>query len=161
MSQHPAWNDEILRQVGLLLADLCVTHGKDRATEVAKTFLELFERCESPIETPIAGLLAAQFTYRKGKVTAQAQLGKYRVDFLIESPKFEGPGIIIECDGHDFHERTPQQAARDRKRDRDLQRDGYLVLRFTGSEIHSSFQNVAAEIIAAVAGKRRKADVNV
>lgn len=43
--------------------------------------------------------------------------------------------IIIECDGHDFHEKTKQQASRDKKRDRDLTTLGYAIYRFTGSEI--------------------------
>lgn len=43
--------------------------------------------------------------------------------------------VAIECDGHDFHEKTKEQAQRDKRRDRDLQRLGWRVVRFTGSEI--------------------------
>lgn len=43
--------------------------------------------------------------------------------------------VIVELDGHDFHERTPEQAQRDKSRDRDLQRLGWHVLRFTGREV--------------------------
>lgn len=43
--------------------------------------------------------------------------------------------VIVECDGHEFHERTKHQAQRDRSRDRELQRSGYRVFRFTGSEL--------------------------
>ena len=67
----------------------------------------------------------------------QFQIGKYRVDFLVK--KFDGPRevdqIVIECDGHDFHERTKEQAQRDKNRDRELQDLGFKVYRFTGSEI--------------------------
>lgn len=66
-------------------------------------------------------------------VYPQLQIEKYRVDFFIET---EFSKIVIECDGHDFHERTKAQAARDRSRDRALQALGYVVLRFTGHEIH-------------------------
>ena len=63
----------------------------------------------------------------------------YRLDFLIMVARDleSGPfgDIAVECDGHDFHERTKEQAKRDRKRDRDLQAMGLRVLRFTGSEI--------------------------
>jgi very-short-patch-repair endonuclease len=70
-------------------------------------------------------------------ISPQYQIGKYRVDFRLES-NCSGRRIlaVIECDGHDFHERTKEQAARDRKRDRDLQSEGYLVFRFTGSQIY-------------------------
>lgn len=66
--------------------------------------------------------------------------GKYRVDFLISVaiPPYEQKKIkhiIVECDGHEFHEKTKEQAQRDKSRDRDLQAYGYTVLRFTGSEI--------------------------
>ena len=66
--------------------------------------------------------------------------GKYRVDFLISVviPPYEQKKIkhiVVECDGHEFHEKTKEQAQRDKSRDRDLQSHGYTVLRFTGSEI--------------------------
>jgi very-short-patch-repair endonuclease len=56
--------------------------------------------------------------------------------------------MVVECDGHDFHERieddqartrgltpTKEQARRDRERDRLLQSFGFLVYRYTGREI--------------------------
>lgn len=81
---------------------------------------------------------------------SQAVVEGYRVDFLI-SAWTEGrvwrPGggttegdarwrnLVVECDGHDFHERTKEQAAKDRSRDRTLSQMGYDVFRFTGSEL--------------------------
>lgn len=63
----------------------------------------------------------------------------YRADFAIhyraEVGK-QGHKIIIECDGHDFHERTKDQARRDRSRDREMTVAGYKVFRYTGSEIY-------------------------
>ena len=43
--------------------------------------------------------------------------------------------LVVECDGFDFHERTKEQASRDRRRDRALQRAGFKVYRYTGSDI--------------------------
>lgn len=43
--------------------------------------------------------------------------------------------LALELDGHEFHERTKEQASMDKKRDRELTRDGWKILRFTGSEI--------------------------
>lgn len=64
---------------------------------------------------------------------------KYRLDFLFIANNREGRGgirkLIVECDGHDFHERTKEQAASDKSRDRDLMANGFQVFRFTGSEI--------------------------
>jgi hypothetical protein len=53
--------------------------------------------------------------------------------------------LIVECDGHDFHEKTKQQAIRDKRRDRILQSLGYRVFRFTGSEIHNDAIACAVE----------------
>jgi hypothetical protein len=60
---------------------------------------------------------------------------KYRVDFMFED---RDVCLIVEIDGHDFHERTKEQAARDRQRDRALISDPnrvVQVMRFTGSEV--------------------------
>jgi hypothetical protein len=43
--------------------------------------------------------------------------------------------VIVELDGHDFHERTPEQAQKDKSRDRVLQTMGWHVMRFTGREV--------------------------
>ena len=90
-------------------------------------------------------------------INNQTEIGDYRVDFLLELesdiPDFantvkladgkEMPGtmrgsaqLIVECDGHDFHEKTKEQAKKDKSRDRVLQSVGYTVFHFTGSEIY-------------------------
>lgn len=67
----------------------------------------------------------------------QFEIGKYRVDFQISLSNHEGweSNVIVECDGHDFHEKTKQQVESDKKRERELQAAGYHVLRFSGTEI--------------------------
>lgn len=88
-------------------------------------------------------------------INPQAQFGEFRVDFLIKrfaspytngNPYFETPHVVIECDGHDFHERTKEQAMRDRSRDRAIQDLGYPVLRFTGAEIWRDPWSIAGEV---------------
>lgn len=72
-----------------------------------------------------------------------AKGNKYRVDFLI--PVYytnqEGIVFVIECDGHEFHQKTKKQVEQDNKRQRDLQEEGYEVIRFSGTEIyHKPYQ---------------------
>lgn len=68
-------------------------------------------------------------------IESQVVIGEFRVDFVLLSP--DGKRLcVVECDGHDFHERTKEQAARDRSRDRELLMAGLPVLRYTGSEIY-------------------------
>lgn len=81
-------------------------------------------------------------------VTSQKTIGDYRVDFYIQCKKLDGKWVrlAIECDGHDFHERTKVQARRDRQKDRWLQSQGIAVLRFTGSEIWADPEGCARQI---------------
>lgn len=63
----------------------------------------------------------------------------YIVDFGIHVEDVNGNElikIIVECDGHDFHKKTKEQAQHDKERDRKFTQNGYKVLRFTGSEIY-------------------------
>ena len=85
------------------------------------------------------------------KIEPQVKIGRYRADFLV-SLSFGDKSILIvvECDGHEFHERTKSQASRDKSRDRTLQRQGYRVFRFTGSDIFNGSHGCAHEIIGAV-----------
>ncbi len=59
----------------------------------------------------------------------------FRLDFAFFGAN--GRRIAVELDGHDFHERTKQQAARDKSRDRTLSASGWTCLRFTGSEVYA------------------------
>lgn len=69
-------------------------------------------------------------------ITPQAKISGYSVDFLVWFRlKNIVAGVAIECDGHAFHEKTKEQAASDKKRDRAIVTAGFPVLRFTGSEI--------------------------
>jgi very-short-patch-repair endonuclease len=73
----------------------------------------------------------------KRVIEAQVPVGPYTADFVVSAwPRDERVKIIVECDGHDFHEKTKEQAQHDKARDRALQAAGYRVLRYTGSEIY-------------------------
>lgn len=56
--------------------------------------------------------------------------------------------FVVELDGHEFHERTPAQAERDRSRDRAMGIHGWDVLRFTGREIHRDVFGCITEAMA-------------
>lgn len=129
-------------------------------------FLMLLERCESPIEAKFVLALFEHSEFddmvvRAGdavqyfgnmtdtlEVCAQYVVGPYRCDFAFSQyhPNGTWTRIIVECDGHDFHERTKEQAQRDRSRDRFLQAAGWRVFRFTGSELHRDAPKCVDEI---------------
>jgi very-short-patch-repair endonuclease len=81
-------------------------------------------------------------------VDTQVQVDRYRVDILVRVTLGgkEIGAVVAECDGHDFHERTKEQASRDKGRDRFLTMNGFTVLRFTGSEIYNGVHNCAGDI---------------
>lgn len=93
----------------------------------------------SPIETlfKAAVSILAHICRVEGDDTPKAlggqeQIGPYRVDFTITA---FGKTVIVEVDGHDFHEKTKEQAQRDKARDRYLIKHGHTVIHFTGSEV--------------------------
>ena len=65
-------------------------------------------------------------------IVPQQPISCYRVDLAIHARKMR---LVIEVDGHEWHEKTKEQAARDKRRDRDLQQEGWNVFHFTGSEV--------------------------
>ena len=64
-------------------------------------------------------------------------------DFFINNEKTK---LCVYADGHTYHERTEEQALRDRNIDRELQKLGYKVLRYTGKEIRNDCALVVENI---------------
>lgn len=152
------WSDDLLRE-----------YWNDRFEGFFDHSVWAADKCESPIEKRmLIGLIMCGFGYyshpnevvEKEEWEAEkthavilpqwkhAKL-KYRVDFMVSlwvPGEPVRPRFIIECDGHDFHERTKEQAARDRKRDRDFAIAGVPFLRFTGSEIVRSLSDCMDQV---------------
>ncbi len=86
--------------------------------------------------------------------------GRIRPDFVVLSGRFPDlPGdyetrVVVELDGHDFHERTPEQAQSDKSRDRELQALGWHVLRFTGREVLRDPFKCTREVLSLATAKR-------
>lgn len=119
--------------------------------------LDLLEHCQSPIEAILLVHLYGRVAYdTMCELIPQAPIGRYRIDLaIVECDWHENPPrvrLAIECDGHDFHERTKEQAARDKRRDRELVAAGWQVLRFTGSEIRNEAKRCADEVLSIING---------
>lgn len=72
----------------------------------------------------------------------EMQVGKkkYYGDFMMHhdfADLDKSKSLIIECDGHDFHEKTKAQVAKDNERMMDIKMLGYDVIRFSGSQIYN------------------------
>jgi very-short-patch-repair endonuclease len=84
-------------------------------------------------------------------ITPQSQVGRYRIDFDVSFDPLEAScggefHVYIECDGHEYHERTKEQAARDRRKDRMFAAYHAPLLRFTGAEIVNDLNGCVEEI---------------
>lgn len=131
--------------------------------------------CESPIEQLLALALEENNIGTMGifnpfidvlSIENQKEIDvsvteKVRVDFLI-TVMYKNQGLssqdgivsfVVECDGHEFHQKTKEQVEKDNIRTRKLQLKGYEVLRFSGSEIYKSPYKVATDIIQIILSK--------
>lgn len=127
--------------------------------------------CESPIEEALCDAFAHRW-YRRAEpafgvctpermraaelcrlrlVFAQYPIERFRADFLV----VEGfaPPLVIECDGHAFHQGDPSTWERDAERDATIRRVGFQTVHFTGSRILSQIDEVLDIVERALAGK--------
>lgn len=68
------------------------------------------------------------------------RIGRYRPDML-----WRGTMLIVEIDGHDAHSTAAQRAA-DARRQAELERLGYTVLRFTARQVRAEPERIPAEL---------------
>lgn len=130
----------------------------------------------SGIEVPKAGLKTLDVwdgpPFNMLRVWPQAEIAEHRVDFFVQLQRDEldervkvaatvlgAQGheypinrtklaqIVVECDGHLFHEKTKEQASKDKARDRDIQSQGFTLYRFPGSDIYKDPFGCAKEVL--------------
>lgn len=87
----------------------------------------------------------------------QVLVAGYRIDVVLYLPN-DGDDLrlAVELDGHEWHERTRQQASSDRARDRHLLREGVPTIRFTGSDVHRDPRECAMEAVQTLFAMREK-----
>ena len=129
----------------------------------ARVWQQAAALCESPIERMMFWALLGEMRLdvlhnnrvlidddqSVGYLLMQETIGDFKADFvLIPDTRLQAPDsrlVVIECDGHDFHTSQKRQA-RDRRIDRELQKQGHAVLRFTGSQINTDPKACAQEV---------------
>jgi len=137
----------------------------------------LYAECKSPIEQifnfaydivicnegfPINELL---YLFPQAEIVANGN--KYFADFLLDTERVSGIyrehplKLVIECDGHDFHEKTKAQVEKNNKRNFDLQLEGYDVLHFSGSQIYKDPIKCATDAYKYIRSKVGEIDIDV
>lgn len=114
---------------------------------------------EYQITSPIEQIFFAQWYFSNISyggfpyLTPQYKVGKFKTDFYVDVVGYfvnstipytteelniissTVPKRIVELDGHDFHEKTKAQVEYDKKRERFITSQGYIIHRFAGTEI--------------------------
>lgn len=96
-------------------------------TRVNQQLENLEEKCESPFELDVLRMIVA----RGYKITPQIEVGRYRIDFVIEGMRDR---LAVECDGEKWH--GPEKFEEDMKRQESLERAGWKFWRVRGREFY-------------------------
>lgn len=148
----------------------------------AELYAENMDACfgvaafETDIESPLEAVFLVWWEALKGvnplwnehRIQSQQALvvdGRTRrIDFVLllddPDPLIEAqalgvryPGIAIELDGHDFHERTKSQVIDRNERDRGLQATGWTVFHFSGTELYRDPEKCLTEVMEFAIGR--------
>lgn len=107
------------------------------------------EEIESPIEQIFKtafdlyiDLLEKEHIFLFSQMPIKIGNKRYVADFYFEQDQYvnkfdTNKKIIIECDGHEFHQKTKEQVKRDNEREYALKMAGYEIIRFSGSQIYN------------------------
>lgn len=154
--------------------DILATIGQEIVDDALENYRDslkfMGEKLNSPLETVMFAALYYHFNtdefvsfskmdftfgqpptnpFSQTDIFLQAKVGVYVADFLFDI-HFDGDPrrtLVVECDGHDFHERTKDQARKDRERDRWMLSKNITVMRFTGSEIWADPLDCAGQVV--------------
>ncbi|XKH51352.1 endonuclease domain-containing protein [Chryseomicrobium palamuruense] len=132
------------------LCDKAKEFYEEIVIERERHFLDSLKQTKSPIEQILCVTLERTvqemdfWLFPQRKIVINEKL--FIVDFAITIPGSDDIICVIECDGHDFHEKTKDQVIKDKKRDRTFQSEGIPIFRFTGSEIYNSPYTCVREI---------------
>lgn len=154
-----------------------VENVKDYLENLKKSFLysldESLVDCESPIEQMLSIALidiGIGNIYRfnpyidileiENQKYIQCNEKRYRVDFYIaaaykdKNMEFKNiKKIIVECDGKEYHHSTRDQVNNDYERTLNLQKAGYEVIKFTGSQINRNPYRCAKAVLDLIVSK--------
>lgn len=80
----------------------------------------------------------------------ERKIGNYEPDFIIEVGEEYHLQFVVEIDGFDYHDKTKEQAAKDKQRDRFFLRQGYIPIRFAGTEVYRNALDCVRETMSII-----------
>jgi len=133
--------------------------GQDIKEEWMDNVEDIISRCESPLEK----LFLIEWRYQNDNfyssgdlknyfIIPQYEINNYRIDFLIcldngkiDPYRYKENCLIIEIDSYLWHGAEPEQFAKEKERERELQKEGYKLMRFSGREIYRDVEKCVIE----------------
>lgn len=152
------------------LVDNVKNHLFTNIEDIKQSLITGLYECESPIEQLLAiDINRLHITEIRlynpfinvidvlNQVEIKANNKNYRVDFMIGTEykireRTHFVTFVIECDGFKYHSSQASMQA-DYERTRDLQLEGYYVIKFTGGEIFKSSYKCAKFILNCILNK--------
>jgi len=126
---------------------------------------DMANQCQSPIEK----LFLIEWNYQTQHwsdyenvyIISQYKIGNYRVDFMIcyvpgeiHPSKFskyllnnKKMCLIVELDSYLWHGSKPEQFTEEKARGRELKKEGYNIMRFSGREIYRNVEKCVEEVL--------------
>lgn len=87
-------------------------------------------------------------------ISMQEKIGKFRADFVLRNYPYMRSEpvrtIVVELDGHDFHDRDKHQRSYEKARDRFLLQQGFSTIHYTGSDVVADPYRVAREALTMI-----------
>ncbi|MDY6808590.1 MAG: DUF559 domain-containing protein [Actinomycetota bacterium] len=102
----------------------------------------LLDRCDGLAESGTETMVRLRLQLKGVKVRSQVQIaGVGRVDLLI------GTRLIIEVDSEEFHDRSNEQREKDRRRDEEATRLGYITVRLSYKRVVEEWPEAEKSIL--------------
>ena len=142
--------------------------GQDIKEEWMDSIKIRIEKCESPLEK----FFLIEWRYQiEGYsnpegfpgffIYPQFQINNFTIDFAIIYITFDewdkhhknnfvsikDKILLVEIDSYLWHGAEPEQFAKEKERERELQKEGYKLMRFSGREIYKDVENCVREVI--------------
>jgi very-short-patch-repair endonuclease len=127
-----------------------ISHVLIELVDVWASAATIAPKCESLIEIDLGGRIKHALSLIDDptlSLVPQYVLGPFRYDFALS--RNGKPIALIECDGRDFHS-TEEQVANDRAKDARAPKEGFLLFRFSGSEIFRDTKGCVRTIMRAL-----------
>ena len=146
--------------------------GDTRLFNFGKYWMHDYTQCKSPIEKIFMMTFNFVSILRNDELPSdimgvfifpqldiETAQHKYYVDFYIVMESLNNSvGVVVECDGHEFHQKTKEQVTHDNEREYEIKKVGYDILRFSGSQIYNAPFKCANDVFDYLLSKAERRD---